>query len=62
MIEEARIAARIPWAPRRKIFMNWDVLYGNSIRAKNTQIKGFSYWKPTHTDPKVPHKIGARDK
>ena len=61
MVEEARIAAGIPRVPHEKIFLDWDLTYGNPIRLKNTQTKGLTYWEPTRTDPKARRKIGTRE-
>ena len=62
MVEEARIAAGIPRVPHGKIFLDWDLTYGNPVRDKNTQTKGLTYWEPTRTDPKARRKIGTRGK
>jgi hypothetical protein len=62
MVEEARVAAGIPRVPQGKIFMDWDLAYGNTVYDKNTKTKGLAYWEPTRTDPKARRKIGTRSK
>ena len=62
MVEEARMAAGISRVPQEKIFINWDVAYGNTVRDKNTKTKGLAYWEPTRIDPKTRRKIGIRGK
>ena len=37
MVEEARMAAGISRVPQGKIFINWDVAYGNTVRDKTLQ-------------------------
>ena len=39
MVEEARVAAGILRAPQDKIFMDWDLTYGNPVKDVNTQTK-----------------------
>lgn len=62
MADEARIVARLPRAPRDKIFMDWDLVYGNPVRDVNTQKKSLTSGDFTHTDPKATRKIGMRNK
>ena len=62
MVEEVRVAAGIPRAPQSRIFMDWDLTYGNLVIDVNTQTKGLAYWEPTRTDPKARRKIGTRGK
>ena len=62
MVEEARVAAGIPRVSHGKIFLDWDLAYGNPVRDKNTQTKGLTYWEPTCTHPKARYKIGRRGK
>ena len=62
MVEEARVATGIPQAPQGKIFMDWDLIYGNPVKNTNTQTKSLAYWEPTRVDPKARRKIGTRGK
>ena len=62
MMEEARVAAGIPRVPYGKIFLNWDLAYGNPVRGKNMQTKCLTYWEPTRTDRKARRTIGTRGK
>lgn len=57
MVEEARTAAGITWAPCGKIFMDWDGLW-----EPITQTKELAYWEPTRTDSKAKHKVRTRGK
>ena len=57
IVEEARVVANIPRHPYGKIFIDWDLGYGNPVRDKNTQSRGLMYWEPTSTDPKARRKI-----
>jgi hypothetical protein len=43
MVEEARVAAGIPRVPQGKIFMDWDLAYGNTVRDKNMKTKDLAY-------------------
>jgi hypothetical protein len=56
------VAAGIPRVPQGKIFMDWDLAYGNTVRDKNTKTKNLAYWEPTRMDPKARRKIGTRGK
>ena len=62
MVEEARIVAGIPRVPHGKIFLDWDLTYGNPVRDKNTLTNGLTYWDSIRTDPKARRKIGTRGK
>ena len=62
MVEVTRFAVGILRIPHGKIFMDWDVTYGNPVRDKNMQTKVLMYWEPTHTDPEAWRKIGTRCK
>ena len=54
--------AGITHAPRGKIFMDWDVAYGNPVWDKNIQTNGLAYWELTHTNHTTRRKIMTRDK
>jgi hypothetical protein len=43
MVEKAHVAAGIPRTPQGKIFIDWDLAYGNTVRDKNTKTKGLAY-------------------
>lgn len=60
--KEARKTVGISYAVGGKIFLKWEVIYGNPVHDVNNQTKGLRYKEPTRTDPNAKKKLNCATK